>query len=74
MESVTNIREDAFFNCYYLTSINIPNSVTSIIIDIFSGCKSLKTIYLEKGIKEEIKEEIKEQLKEEEIEIDIVEK
>ncbi|MCH5176351.1 MAG: leucine-rich repeat protein [Prevotellaceae bacterium] len=35
---VTDIGEDAFQNCSGLTSVTIPNSVTSIGYGAFSGC------------------------------------
>ena len=36
--SVTSIGSGTFFNCYELTSITIPNSVTSIGYRAFTGC------------------------------------
>ena len=39
--SVTAIGEDAFYNCTGLTSVTIPNSVTTI-SDAFSGCTGLE--------------------------------
>ena len=36
--NVTIIRSDAFFECTSLTSVTIPNSVTSIGEDAFYGC------------------------------------
>ena len=39
-----NILNDAFYNCSGLTSIEIPNSVTSIGSSSFSGCSGLTSI------------------------------
>ena len=36
--TVTLIGYYAFYNCYGLTSVTIPNSVTSIDTDAFNGC------------------------------------
>ena len=36
--SVTDIGNDAFCDCFGLTSVTIPNSVTSIGLDAFNGC------------------------------------
>ena len=44
--SVTNIRNEAFYNCNSLTSIVIPNSVTSIGDGAFYGCSGLTSIYI----------------------------
>ena len=44
-EGVTNIGEDAFFNCRNITSITLPNSVTNIEPFAFDFCSSLDTIY-----------------------------
>ena len=46
----TSIPDYAFYSCYYLTSITIPNSVTSVGNDAFYGCSSL-TIYCESSSK-----------------------
>ena len=46
---VVNIRDDAFLGCESLTSITIPNSVTSIGKNALSGCKSLTVIEVENG-------------------------
>lgn len=42
--SVTSIASEAFFGCYELTSINIPNSVIDIGECVFTHCKNLKII------------------------------
>ena len=36
--AVTSIGDYAFYECYYLASITIPNSVTSIGYGAFEGC------------------------------------
>ena len=41
---VTTIGEDAFRNCYSLTSVNIPDSVTEIGEWAFEGCDSLTEV------------------------------
>ncbi len=43
---VTSIREYAFFECYNLTSITIPNSATSIGRSAFEDCSSLTNIVI----------------------------
>ena len=45
---ITSIGDGAFTDCSSLTSINIPNSVTSISPSAFDGCTNLK-IYCEQG-------------------------
>ena len=45
-DSVTEIKEYAFYNCSSLTSITIPNSVTAIESYVFSGCSSLASIII----------------------------
>jgi len=42
----TTIAAEAFYNCYTLTSITIPHTVTSIGAGAFSGCSSLESITL----------------------------
>ena len=48
--SVTSIGRDAFYNCYCLTNINIPNSVINIGNNAFDGCSSLKSIIIPENI------------------------
>ena len=43
--SVTNIGEEAFFNCNYTTSISLPKSVANIEPFAFYFCPELDTIY-----------------------------
>ena len=47
--SVTSIGSGAFWGCESLTSVTIPNSVTSI-GEAFSGCKSLKSVIILNGV------------------------
>jgi hypothetical protein len=49
-EGVTSLR--GFGNCFSLTSITIPNSVTSIGIEAFYQCISLTSITIPAGVKE----------------------
>ena len=42
--SVTSIGDNAFCECFSLTSITIPNSVTSIGRDAFYGCSGLTSV------------------------------
>ncbi len=42
--SVTGIKDYAFYNCSGLTSVTIPNSVTSIGEGAFEGCSGLKSV------------------------------
>ena len=48
--SVVNIDERAFYNCEFLTSIEIPNSVKSIGKNAFSYCKALKSIVIPESV------------------------
>ena len=41
---VTSIGDKAFYGCYLLTSITIPNGVTEIGDEAFDGCKSLPIV------------------------------
>ena len=45
-DSVTSIRDYAFYNCSDLTSITIPDGVTSIGYRAFSGCRGLTSIII----------------------------
>lgn len=47
---VTGISDDAFYNCFTLTSITIPNSVTSIGNSAFYGCSSLTSITIPNSV------------------------
>lgn len=48
-KNVTTIGSSAFYNTL-LTSIIIPDSVTSMGGDVFSGCKNLKSVKLGSGL------------------------
>ena len=48
--SVTSIRNFAFYNCNGLTSVSIPNSVTSIGEIAFAGCKGLTSISIPNSV------------------------
>ena len=50
--SVTSIGERAFFECYHLTAITIPENsqLTSIGESAFSGCSNLTTITIPEGV------------------------
>ena len=47
---MTNIGNDSFLDCYKLTSINIPNSVTKIGDNAFSGCSGLTSITIPSSV------------------------
>ena len=49
--SVTSIRQYAFYHCSSLTSITIPNSVTSIGDEAFRGCSGLKSVTIGNSVK-----------------------
>ncbi len=48
--NVTSISDYAFCNCYYLTSITIPDSVTSIGSNAFYDCDNLTSITIPNGV------------------------
>lgn len=48
--SVTNIGERAFYECYPITSITFPESLTSIGSSAFYGCYDLTSITIPKGV------------------------
>ena len=48
--SVTSIREDAFYNCSGLTAVTIPNSVTSIGDYAFAGCFDLTSVTIPNSV------------------------
>ena len=48
--SVTSIGIQAFYECYYLTSVNIPNSVTSIGESAFFDCDSLTSVTIPNSV------------------------
>ena len=48
--SVTSIGEDAFYECYYLTSVTIPNSVTSIGKTAFYKCSGLTSVTIPNSV------------------------
>lgn len=49
-DKVTTISNYAFYECSYLTSLDIPNSVISIGNSAFYGCSSLNTITIGNGV------------------------
>lgn len=47
---VTTIKDEAFKDCYYLTSVTIPNSVTSIGGSAFYGCAGLTSVIIPNSV------------------------
>ena len=48
--SVTAIRDNAFYGCTDLTSVSIPNGVTSIGYSVFCGCSGLTSISIPNSV------------------------
>ncbi len=48
--SVTSIEESAFYNCYGLTAVTIPNSVTSIGNYAFNRCSGLTSVTIPNSV------------------------
>lgn len=48
--SITEIGDDAFADCYNMTSVNIPDGVKSIGKDAFEGCESLTKITIPSSV------------------------
>ena len=48
--TVTSIGKSAFYGCYRLTAIEIPNSVTSIGSSAFSGCSGLTAVEIPNSV------------------------
>ena len=49
-DGVTSIGDNAFWNCFVMTSITLPNDVTRIGKSTFSGCRALTSINLPDGM------------------------
>lgn len=50
--TIDRIAQDAFRDCYDLTSVTLPKTITEIGADIFSGCENLQTIRVPQGMTE----------------------
>ena len=50
-EGVTSIGGSAFENCYYLSNVQLPNSLTLINYSVFEGCTSLTSVTIPDGVK-----------------------
>lgn len=51
VDGVTTIKEEAFKDCIYVTTMYIPLSMTSIESHAFSGCTSLTVVYIPSSVK-----------------------
>ena len=49
-KSVTSIGDNVFYNCDFLTSVLIPNSMKSISGEAFWGCSGLSSIYIPSSV------------------------
>ena len=50
--TVNRLGERAFADCYELTAVTLPKSITEIGTEEFSGCENLQTIRVTQGMKE----------------------
>ena len=50
--TIDRIAQGAFRDCYDLTSVTLPKTITEIGEDIFSGCENLQTICVPQGMTE----------------------
>ena len=47
--TVTEIEDNGFLSCYHMTSVTIPDSVTTIGGSAFNGCSNLADVYVKDG-------------------------
>ena len=50
--TIDRLAQDVFRDCYDLTSVTLPKTITEIGADIFSGCENLQTIRVPQGMTE----------------------